>query len=728
MSGIQEQYKMVVSAIDQRRLKDAIDLLHSMVRKAQQSKLIDDLYNIETAYRSMLRYNLEGAVDPQRDQVYLHIVSDLYAIADTATGVLLSQHTNLLVYSIKKQTQEKTLSQMMTDYESSLDAQELRSLTGENSENMESYNTLLQIFNHLWSCDLNNDYEQLIINLFHSTKVPWQAKAFLVSAIWLSMANQFCLTRAGIIIRLCTHTHPPVSSRARVALLLSLFQHGNRWKISTTLRDRLTTLMEQKNMNELIFQVLINIVRTRQTDRIARTMQDEIFPEILKKGSSLREKFDLDKLLGEAHEEGKNPEWEDIFSDRPELMSKLEEVGKWQMEGEDVFMSTFKSLKQFPFFTTPANWFMPFYNEQPLLAEALRHENDLFRNSDLIKKLSESTMLCNSDKYSLMLGIPMVPPAQKEMMTSMYGAELNQMNELQENETQTSPLKHEGSLANQYIQDLYRFFKVFPRKNEFEDIFNRIFDLQNRWFFTLVVPDRSRMIQLAEFFFTRNYYTDAISIYQLLQKEETDDVAIIQKIAYCHQQNNDWEQALKHYLHADLLTDNNHWITKKVALCYLKTEQTQKALEYYLKAEKLQPNKIHTKVSIANCYLELKESEQALKYFFEVEYIETNNHHVWRPIAWCSFVQKKYDQAERYYLKTIDREEKKHDLLSLAHVYWCSGRRKDAVEMYSRAYKLFANDQEFKSSFDADTPYLIDNGVTLSDLPIMLDQIRYLAH
>lgn len=65
----------IVTAIDQRRLKDAIDQLHGLVKSSLRSNLIDDLYNIETTYKTMLRYNLEGTTDPQRDEVYLHIVS-----------------------------------------------------------------------------------------------------------------------------------------------------------------------------------------------------------------------------------------------------------------------------------------------------------------------------------------------------------------------------------------------------------------------------------------------------------------------------------------------------------------------------------------------------------------------------------------------------------------------------------------------------------------------------
>ena len=724
---IQKQYREIVTAIDQRRLKDAIDLLQVMARSSMRSNLIDELYNIETTYKTMLRYNLEGATDPQRDEVYLHIVSDLFRLADMVSDGLMMQ-SGQLFYITRKVLGETSLRDLLDDYEGRLSLLELKRINNASEAGgADMYESLLRIFNYVWTRDIDGDDQVLLLHWFDSASVSWPDKAFLVSAVWLSMANRFCPLRAALLIRLSNHAIPQVSSRARVSLMLSLFQHGNRWEISPRLTGMLATLMDQKNMHELMFQTLINIVRTRETDRIARKMNEEIFPELLKAQPLLREKLDLDNLLGDSYQEGKNPEWEDIFRDQPEFLGKLEEITKWQMEGADVFMSTFKGLKHFPFFSTAANWFLPFDVSQPLLVEALKNESDVFKSSELVKKLTDTTLLCNSDKYSLMFSIPHIPDAQKEMMTAMYGNELTQMNEIQADEQLTAPLKFEGSLANQYIQDLYRFFKVFPRHSEFEDIFNSMMDIQNRWFFKVIVPNRQRMMQLGEFFFSKDFYSDAIGIYQQLLADAPDEVAILQKLAYCHQQNSDWEQALTFYLHSDYLLDENHWNKKKIALCYLKLKKTGQALDYYLAAEKLQPTNLHTKVSIANCALELKDFEMALKYYFEVAYLEPDNWHMWRPIAWCSFVLGKFEQAERYYLKMMGQEQNKFDFLNLAHVYWCQGRRADAVAYYCKGMPLFEGHEAFRQSFMVDESYLLKHGLSSADLSLMLDQIRYLV-
>lgn len=725
---IQRQYQLVVTAIDERRLKNAIDMLKEMAKSSMIDNMIDDLYNVETNYKSMLRYNLEGMADPERDSFYMQIVTSLYNLADKISDKLLQQNTGLLIYWERNNIKDNKLIELLSEYEQLLSLIELKRITNpDETGGDELYSAQIKLFNFLWTIDLTDDDYTLLTGMFDSPKVPWSDKAFFVSAVWLSMANRFCGLRANLLIHLCTHPEAQVAARARVSLLLSLFQHGNRWEADIKLKGRLINLMSQKNMEELLFQTLINIVRTRETDRITKKMNEEIYPEILKAQPNLREKLNLDNIIDDKYKEDKNPEWEELLSGQPELLSKLEEITKWQMEGADVFMSAFKSLKQFPFFNTAANWFLPFYSTQPLLVKVLSGELETFRKGDLITKLAETTMLCNSDKYSLLLSIPLIDNQQKDMMTAMYNKELDQMKELRDDEQKISPFKKDSSLSNQYIQDLYRFFKVFPRNREFEDIFNSIFDLQNRWFFRVIVPDKGRKVQIAEFFFSKEFYADAISIYEQLLDSDANDIAVIQKIAYCHQQNGNWNSALQFYLQADLLADNNHWTKKKIALCYVKLQKPAMAIEYYQAATKLQPDNLHTKVSIANCYLQLKNFDDALKCFFEVEYLEPGNTNIWRPIAWCCFILGKFDQSQRYYSKLIEKDLNKHDILNLAHVNWCTGRRKDAVKHYHKAMSLFDNQEDFYHAFKADEEYLVANGVATADLPIMLDQIYYLS-
>lgn len=724
---IQAQHKSVIRAIQARRLKDAIDQLQAGVKATFRGELIDNLYNCELTYKSMLRYNLEGFSDPDRKTIYLQIVAQLYQLADRTSDLLLEPVSNQLIYQLRHQTAPQSVESLTNHYMVQLSVLELKRIQDIQAPvDPDTQQALLALFNRIWSNPFTPETAQWIGQWFNAETPPWYDKALMVGAVWLSLAHRFTESAAALLIQLCNHPNLPVASRARVTLLLSLFQYGTRWELYPKLTAMLQLLMEQKRMPEAMFQTLLHIVRTRETDRIAQKMNEEIFPEIIKAQPFLRDKLNLDQIIGEQYREGKNPDWEDLFLEHPEMRSKLEELSKWQMEGADVFLTTFRSLKHFQFFQTPAYWFAPFYLEQPLLQQSLQHESEAFQFSPLIKQLTEAPLLCNSDKYSLLFSLAHIPPAQKEMMTALYSQELEQAQSMLEDEYTTDPAKKESQLANQYIQDLYRFFKVHPLRKEFEDIFNEIFDVPNQWFFKTIVPDTKRLLQLGEFYFTRDFYPDALQVFQKLLAQDPDQNNLIQKIAYCHQQMSQLEVALKYYIQADFLWDQNHWTKKKIALCYFKTGKTQLALNFYKEAEKLQPQNIHTKVSIANCYLELKNHAEALPYYLEVAYLEPDNRHVWRPIAWCALVLGRLEQSEQYYLRLRSAGEDKHHLMGLAHVYWCQNKHKDAVQLYHYCMTRFDAYEEFVSAFMADQEVLLGNGVSPDDLPLMMDQIQYL--
>ena len=84
---------------------------------------------------------------------------------------------------------------------------------------------------------------------------------------------------------------------------------------------------------------------------------------MMKMQPNIEKNLDLENILSEDFSEDKNPDWEKVFEDSPDLLDKLQDFSKMQIEGSDVFMSAFSKLKHFPFFNEVSNWFTPFYKE-----------------------------------------------------------------------------------------------------------------------------------------------------------------------------------------------------------------------------------------------------------------------------------------------------------------------------------------------------------------------------
>ncbi len=717
--------------ITHKRLKEALDLIGNLAKGTNESDLIDAHYNLEMTYKSLLHFTVEGVADPGRQQIYNHLIDDLFELADSVNLDMLTRFGQGIYYDIRRKhlnAPGKTFPEITVTTFNQLEKWQLETegsnvLKPFDDELSQSMSTLFELIltqNNIWS------HEEELKSLFSSAIIPWHKQCIFTSGLSIQLLHHFNLKGLHFLFDLTAHSNIQVQQRALVGLMLVLYKYDQRLSTNTEIKERLNILIEKNFSPDHIISILIQLIRTSETEKIAKKLTDEILPEVARIHPNLRNRLDLDNILGESYMEGKNPDWENIFSDSPGLMDKLEEFSKLQMEGADLFLSTFRMLKHFPFFQQTENWFMPFYYPNPFISEILINESGAFNNPDMILGMSESSVLCNSDKYSLILSIPQMPDAQKEMMGQMFMAEMSALREVEKSDELIMPEKMALSVTNQYIQDLYRFFKVNPGKDSFEDPFSWRLDFHNCWFIEVMFPQSDLLNKLGEYYFEKDRYQEAIQVYRQLEKKSKPTMQLLQKEGFCYQQLEDYEKALQLYLQADLYENNQVWNLKKIALCYRHLKNPEKAVEYYMMAEKTKPDNLHTQVSIGHCLLEMKNYAEALKYYFKVEYLDRNNKKVWRPIVWCSLALGKFDQAGKYCLKNLEDNPTQHDYLNMGHIKWCEGDRKEALQWYQKCIKHPGNSlKEFLDAFKNDRPMLIEHHIEEDDIPIMIDQLRY---
>jgi len=516
-----------------------------------------------------------------------------------------------------------------------------------------------------------------------------------------------------------------ISQRALIGLLIGIYFYDQRMPFFPGITGRLQILIENPRFKSNFEKSILQFIRSKETEKIQRKLQDEILPEMIKLSPNLRNKLSIESLLGEGLSEDKNPEWQEILKDAPELMVKMEELTEMQLEGADVFLSSFSMLKNFPFFSELANWFFPFTPDHP---EIKRNPINKESGEDLAftQLIMKSPMLCNSDKYSFFFSIMNIPPDYKKMVSDSLKTETEQFEEIAKDESFLSHSKKAETIISQYIRDLYRFFKIHPQHEGFEDIFAWRFDFHNKFAFSkLLCEDLKIQRSIAEFNFAKNYFREAADIFELLL-QKSDDAEMLQKLAFCYQKMGDYKKALDYYLKADLFDQNKRWNLKKIALCYRNLKKPAEALEYFQQAEILEPDNLSLHVSIGQCQMEMNLFEDALKSYYKVEYLSPGNKKIWRPIGWCSFLVGKVEQAEKYYEKLISDAPNKYDLLNMGHVQWCLGNRKTALDYYKKSINdADSSEKDFMEAFHEDLQHLIRQGVNPEDVPIMLDQLRY---
>lgn len=425
--------------------------------------------------------------------------------------------------------------------------------------------------------------------------------------------------------------------------------------------------------------------------------------------------------MGESGLDEKNPEWQKIL-DESGLTDKLQEFSNLQLEGADVFHSTFSNLKNYPFFREMSNWFLPFDPQHSSLQRMFSNQQE---GNQLIETMLSSSLICNSDKYSLSFSIMMMPEQYRSMMINQLGAEGDEIKNMQEEELTLKPYQKEETVIKQYIQDLYRFFKLYPRNSDFTDIFNLPLNYHEIEAFQSIVMHSRHMEKIALYYFEKNNFPEALSAYNMLAEIAPAKSEVWQKIGFCKQMMADIRGALDAYLHADLIEDNNTWLLNRIAHCYRVLKDANTALEYYRRLEQFRPDDLNIQLNIGHCYLELKQYDEALNYYFKVELIDSNNTRAWRSIAWCAFLSRKFDIAQRYYSRILDNKPNTHDFLNAGHVELCLSNNRYAVKLYEQSLKEAGSFDTFLRMLRDDVDELQEAGVDTDILPVIVDKMLY---
>ncbi|MFC2111351.1 tetratricopeptide repeat protein [Bacteroidota bacterium] len=728
-------HNLILKLVSRSEIKDALNSLSEFIGYVGISDYKLRFERLTETYQNILKYTFLGVDDPQRNKIFQDLRLKIIELSDQLKEAIIVQKA--IRPSIRKKevldksTELISKSEILFEgfsFENELkNVLEEADLTGESegcSVERESY--LKELFEFFWLSDIYKKKETELLNrIINSEEVTWHEKSIIVSAVTFSVLRYFDINKIDVLFSFYEKRENEVWQRALVGLVISLYVHNLRMDYYPNVNQRLLHLKEASNIEIEIEKIIIQLFKAKDTEKVTKKFQDEIIPEVLKIQPKIKEKLDLDNLLSDDMFDDKNPEWERFFDDAPGLMDKLQELSEMQLDGSDVFMSTFQMLKHFSFFNEIHNWFLPFYNGNKIASAALKTEKTKFDKDDFVDGLAKSTHMCNSDKYSFCLNLEKLPEAQKSMMLEMFNAEIDGMSEVIKDDEILNKQKLESTVFTQYIQDIYRFNKLYNFKEDFIDIFKSKLSFHKVKFFTLF-DNIDSIRKIGEYFFSNKYYEEAIEVFEILIKKAENDREIFEKTAYSYEKLGDFSEALKYYKKAELFDENRLWNLKKMALCYRNLKLSDKALECYHEAEKLKDDDLYVQANLGHCYLEKKKYEKALDYYFKVEYLSPSNIKILRPIAWCSFIVGKFDVADKYYKKLLEIEPNKYDFMNFGHLNWSKGDKTEAFEYYKKSILEKNNDfDSFVSGFRDDEQYLLKHGIDENEIPLMLDYLKY---
>lgn len=726
-------YERIIGQIVHANLREAFVNLSYLIQQNGFGLAYDQLSELESNYRYLLKFRLEGAPDPSRDKVYADLRRRALDLTDEAWHLWMSMRSPQLYYDKVRASrieEEVTADTLLTTIKQTgeelalAEVLEKETLRHEKTQGLHKQRERLvnRLFTSMWVSG-NWSEEDLVTykRIFSDLALFDHEKAVLVSALMLALMHWFDEEKILLLLDLCHHPEPEVSQRALVALSLVLYLYDERLDVYPAIGLKWEALMEDEVQRLALERIFYQLVRSKDTDKVTKRMQEEILPEMTRFGSAIQDKLKQDE--GEDNGEDFNPEWKSMM-DNAGFSAKMQEFSDMQMEGIDVYMSTFSGQKFYPFFQELSNWFLPFHSAHSALTELFGSPG--VKGSGILDMVLKSGFLCSSDKYSFCFNILQLPANYRSTMAANLGADTEVYEEFKKSEAAMNPAYSQEQTSNRYIQDLYRFFNLHGRRRDFKNLFSFPLDFHKTTLLGSYLSGEACLRRMGQLYFKQKRYLNALGVLDRLLVNHPADAELHQKRGFCLQQLDRRKEALEAYLQAELIASDSLWTLKRIAACYRLEKQPEKALEYYKLAIKLAPDDLVLTFNCGHALVEAGRFAEALQQYFKAEVLSDESLKTWRPIAWCSLLCGKYEQAEKYYQKILLQKPAIEDYLNAGHLEWCKGHPINAIEVYKKGIRATHTPfPEFLELFQNDMTVLVGQGIEAEDIPFVRDELFY---
>jgi len=674
--------------IDKRRLGEAFVALRAKINtlmkvrddRAVYHELLGKLDTLDTHYTYLLDFLANGVADPERENVYRTIITGVLSVLERLVVVERTVDEASLYCSTRRtlsMRRRENIAETTTRISKILSDAEIMA-----PDQMRTQIERLQsdLFTRLWiEYPLSSQDTDILSQTFRETTVDRDTRSLIVSAAMLGLLEQFDENRLILLLEAYDHdTEPEIKAAAIIGILIAMWRLGN-YPLSTKMYARIENLTDSPRWHSDLKAAYLELIRARDTERITRKMREEILPRMMDMRPDILNKIN-DGSIDPADIEGlqENPEWQDLL-DKSGLSDRIKELTEIQMEGGDVMMGTFSGLKQFPFFSTLSNWFLPFNPDHTAVA-------DIINSAGIFASLIDATpTMCDSDKYSSMFALRAMSETQRNMMTNqLRGQEENITNALSHIDADIEPERFRRYL-NIYTQNLNRFFKLSPHHTDFVDPFASTINLLNVPVLSSDFDDSDLVAVVAEFYFKLGYYADAFEMFSRLDSISDPDAARYQKMGYCMEKTGQANLAVDFYRRAEILDAESLWTLRRLATALRASGDTDSALDAYRRLAEKQPDDIRTALILGYCLMEKGLYKDAIAQFYKVDFLDEKTHKAWRPLAWTHFLNRDFDRAEAYYQKILSDEPRPNDYLNMGHVALAKGNLREAINSYRLA-------------------------------------------
>ena len=714
MDNRDETLALVREWLLRRNLGEAILAMENFMVAYPQQLNADRLASVKDDFRLMTDYWRRGFKDTKMADLYDNLLRRMYQIyGDTAIGYVVGRTA--------RDWSAQNIREMLEDFVSELTVLTLEPTHTAKPKKQalyeEHHRGMKTLFGYILTSGMWSDgFSEAMEEIMLLPTVDSNDQQLLVASVMLSAIEHFDMAKFRMLIHVYRKSSDErVRQRALVGWVLALDDELGRRIFPEEIR-LVEELLEDEQCCSEIVGLQKQIVYCINAERDHAIIDQEIMPDLIKQQGFRITRNGIEEQEEDPMKDILHPE--ESEQDVERLEASLRRMMDMQKQGSDIYFGGFSKMKGFSFFKELMNWFVPFYADHPDVVSVA----PALENSRFLKIIMENGPFCDSDKYSFLMAFNQVMQRMPKNLREILDSGETVMDRIDPAESGSAAF-----VRRMYLQDLYRFFKICPRRKEFRNIFDN--ESKDYLFLSKKLFSKTHMEphfnEVTAFLLKKGRLHDAERMLQNYGENRMDYQFYmlaghlgkkgftlpevggrVLDVRTCYERalqfEPDSERALVGYARA-LFADE----------CY------QQALDTYEKLLTLQPEKKNYVLNKAVCLTKLSKSAEARQLLYRLNYEDSEDENVKRVLAWTLTCDGKYEQAEKLYGELLSREDiVADDLLNNGYCLWLNGAVDAAIDCFHRYLTMTGQEAEF--IIDNEKELILSKGISEAEMQLMI--------
>lgn len=671
----------------ERNVPRALRMLRQRMDELAIAEGEEELERLESEYGLMANCFLSDMCDPKAARIYDRMLKRTYRLYNNVrlASVMRKRRTLAQAQNIatsRRIRQEAVLGELESFVQDvamcSLQSGEMREtslakLYVNHQRYMEGlFNSLLVMGQ--WTEESAEAYKSLLL----SPVIDHTDAQLIVSALTMALLVVFDVNKWLTLVAVYEQSDDvALRQRAIVGIVLTMPDEGVV-RLFPNVGEALLRLSSSVQVRRELMEVQMQMLYCERTEVDSREIQTDIIPTFVK-NSRLKnwrmesdgcEDSSIDEILGN----------DEADSNMAEIEEKMNRMMEMQRKGSDIYFGGFSHMKRFAFFSEISNWFAPFYADHPDVTNALKGEN-----GPAIKRMVGRGPFCDSDKYSFVFAVASIfdrLPADAQEMLKGGNASLP--------ENMTAETDTPAYMRRTYLQDLYRFFKLFPNHNDFRNPFGKM--AKDGVADCLFIANASlagsmahEAVEIGRLLFRWRQYEAVRVLAESVVRTgaESADISLLLGNAYLRTGNYDASYELFSRVVAKNEKREQAMAGLAEAAFMLRRYDDVTAICNRLETVGCISKRLTIYMSLA--LINSGEVSEGMNRLYRLDYENDSDRNVKRAIAWGHMMNHKPDEAERIYdVLVADGSGVADDLLNCGYAKWLLHKNGEASRMFGR--------------------------------------------